>query len=80
MTAVVFLRFVGYAILFSGALSLPATGWTAEENYGAALSKRLGVHAVHLDVDGKPAFILMPPTDKQQTPQPWIMYPPRVSR
>jgi dipeptidyl aminopeptidase/acylaminoacyl peptidase len=49
------------------------------ETYGEALTKRLGVHAVNLDVDGKPAFVLMPPSDKQQTPQPWIMYAPALS-
>lgn len=78
MTAVRLLRFASYALLFSGALSPPNVGWTAEENYGEALSKRLGVDAVNLEVDGKPAFVLMPPADKQQTPQPWIMYAPSL--
>lgn len=78
MTAVRLVRYASFALLFSGAFSLPAIGWTAEENYGEALSKRLGVHAVNLEVDGKPAFVLMPPAEKQQTPQPWIMYAPAL--
>jgi CubicO group peptidase (beta-lactamase class C family) len=30
-------------------------------------------------VDGRPAFILWPPEEKRQKPQPWIMYAPTLS-
>lgn len=29
-------------------------------------------------VDGRPAFVLLPPEDKRRTPQPWIMYGPAL--
>lgn len=29
-------------------------------------------------VDGRPAFVLLPPEEKRQTPQPWIMYGPTL--
>lgn len=29
-------------------------------------------------VNGRPAFILLPPEDRRQTPQPWIMYAPTL--
>jgi dipeptidyl aminopeptidase/acylaminoacyl peptidase len=48
------------------------------ENFGDALGKRLGIRAVTLDVDGKPAFLLLPPPEKQSIPQPWIMYAPTL--
>lgn len=78
MTAARLVRYASFALLLSGAFSLPTIGWSAEESYGEALSKRLGVDAVNLELDGKPAFILMPPADKRQTPQPWIMYAPSL--
>ena len=60
-------------------MMLPAIGWTAEaEDYGAALAERLGVPAESFKIDGKPAFLLLPPAAKRQTPQPWIMYAPAL--
>jgi dipeptidyl aminopeptidase/acylaminoacyl peptidase len=50
----------------------------SQETYGEALSKRLGLHAIQLDVDGHPAFMLLPPEKKQTSPQPWIMYAPAL--
>ncbi len=29
-------------------------------------------------VEDRPAFVLLPPEEKQQTPQPWIMYAPTL--
>ena len=55
-----------------------AVGTSRAEDYGAALTQRLGIQAESLEIDGKPAFILLPPEAKRQTPQPWIMYAPAL--
>ncbi|MBL9165809.1 MAG: prolyl oligopeptidase family serine peptidase [Planctomycetaceae bacterium] len=47
-------------------------------DYGASLSKRLGLQATALEVAGKRAFVILPAAEKQQTPQPWIMYAPTL--
>jgi len=60
-------------------LNLAASvGASQAEDYGAALTQRLGIPAESLEIDGKPAFILLPPEAKRQTPQPWIMYAPAL--
>ena len=62
-----------------GLLNLAAmVGASLAEDYGAALTQRLGIPAESLEIDGKPAFILLPPEAKRQTPQPWIMYAPAL--
>lgn len=71
------IRMLCYVICLGGMASLPATGGAAEE-YGAALTKRLGVAAESLEIDGKRAFVLLPPAAKRQTPQPWILYAPTL--
>lgn len=55
-----------------------SVGASQAEDYGAALTQRLGIPAESLEIDGKPAFILLPPEAKRQTPQPWIMYAPAL--
>src|SRR5690606_18657395 len=60
-------------------LNLAASvGASQAEDYGAALTQRLGLPAESLEIDGKPAFVLLPPEAKRQTPQPWIMYAPAL--
>ena len=74
-------RFAGFTLLISSVVTLPATAATAEDaatTYAAALTERLGVPAESFEIDGKPAFVLMPPEAKRQTPQPWIMYAPAL--
>lgn len=73
-------QFAGRILLAASAIVCCAwfASATAAEDFGETLTKRLGVHAVNLDVDGHRAFVLMPPTEKQQTPQPWIMYAPTL--
>ena len=56
--------------------AIVGTSWA--EDYGAALTQRLGIPAESLEIDDKPAFILLPPEAKRQTPQPWIMYAPAL--
>lgn len=74
--------FAGFALLISSVVTLPATAATAAEDaakaYAAALTERLGVPAESFEIDGKPAFVLLPPEAKRQTPQPWIMYGPAL--
>lgn len=73
-------QFAGRFLL--AALANVCCVWSAitatAEDFGETLTKRLGVHVVNLDVDGHRAFVLMPPAEKQQTPQPWIMYAPTL--
>ena len=74
-------RFAGFTLLISSVVTLPATAATAEDaatTYAAALTERLGVPAESFEIDGKPAFVLLPPEAKRQTPQPWIMYAPAL--
>lgn len=69
------------AVLFAIGCLLPlAASSRADEveEYGAALTQRLGAPAQSFDVDGKPAFILLPAEAKRQSPQPWIMYAPAL--
>ncbi|BBO30814.1 alpha/beta hydrolase family protein [Lacipirellula parvula] len=61
----------------SAALRLQAEE-VSQETYGEALSKRLGLPVVNLDVDGHRAFVILPDEQKQATPQPWIMYAPAL--
>jgi dipeptidyl aminopeptidase/acylaminoacyl peptidase len=75
------LRFVGFALLIGSVVKPPATVSAAEDaakSYGAALTERLGVPAESFTIDGKPAFVLLPPEAKRRTPQPWIMYAPAL--
>lgn len=71
-------RFVALLAIAAWACGNLSVRCAAEENFGEVLSKRLGVHATFLDVDGHPAFVLMPEAKKRQTPQPWIMYAPTL--
>jgi dipeptidyl aminopeptidase/acylaminoacyl peptidase len=71
------LRSLCYALSCVGLIVLPAIGWTAEA-YGAKLAERLGVPAESFEIEGKPAFVLLPPEAKRQTPQPWTMYAPAL--
>lgn len=62
------------AIASTGLLPRLAAG----EDFGEILSKRLGLHAVYVDVEGHRAFVILPEVEKQRTPQPWIMYAPTL--
>ena len=78
------LRYAKFALIVAvccltqfGATRLQAEE-ASEETYGEALSKRLGLHVVNLDVDGHRAFVMLPDEKKQTTPQPWILYAPAL--
>lgn len=71
------IRLLPYALSCGFLIMLPTIGWTAED-YGVALTERLGVPGESFKIDGKPAFVLLPQEPKRQTPQPWIMYAPAL--
>lgn len=43
-----------------------------------AQTSRLDLPGESLEIDGRPAFILLPPLEKRSTPQPWILYAPTL--
>lgn len=45
---------------------------------GKAPIKKLILPGESFLVENRPAFVLLPPPDKRQTPQPWIMYAPTL--
>ena len=51
---------------------------TAEDQPAAAPVKTLILPGESFLVEGRPAFILWPPEEKRQKPQPWIMYAPTL--
>ena len=50
----------------------------AEDKPATKLVKSLILPGESFLVDGRPAFILWPPEEKRQKPQPWIMYAPTL--
>ena len=60
-------------------LTLGFRGSLADENKPAkAQIKELILPGESFLVEGRPAFILWPPEEKRQNPQPWIMYAPTL--
>lgn len=49
-----------------------------ESSYANDEIKKLILPGETFRLNGRPAFVLMPPEDKRQSPQPWIMYSPTL--
>ncbi len=59
---------------------LSTLGWRclAEEPTTPHAVKELILPGDSFLVSGRPAFVLLPPIEKRQSPQPWIMYSPTL--
>ncbi len=52
--------------------------FSSEEPPKATLAKKLILPGESFFLEGRPAFVLLPPMEKRQNPQPWIMYAPTL--
>src|SRR5688572_10057436 len=65
-------------VVLSLAYSVNLSGRVEGATYAKALTERLGIRAEGLEIDGRPAFILLP-DEVASHGQPWILYAPALS-
>jgi pimeloyl-ACP methyl ester carboxylesterase len=64
-------------VFLSLACSVNLSGRVEGATYAEALAERLGIRAEGLEIDGRPAFVLLP-DDAASQGQPWILYAPAL--
>ena len=59
-------------------IGLTIFAWSSRLSADEQPVKKLILPGESFSVEGRPAFVLLPPEEKRQTPQPWIMYAPTL--
>ncbi|QDU36959.1 Carboxylesterase NlhH [Maioricimonas rarisocia] len=65
-------------VVLAALVVVSSVGQTAEPQESAESIKKLILPGEAFRLEGRPAFVMLPPEEKRTSPQPWIMYAPTL--